>query len=87
MPLSLVVASNVLLYVTIYRSRGKPYLYKNSILATLFHGLDGWETHELVATRTRGSRRETHRDMTRTSRGMVALLREDENGYLRLKRE
>jgi hypothetical protein len=87
MPLSLVIASNVLLYLTMWRSRKQSYLYKNSILATLFHGLDGWETQELVAQRTGRSRRETHEDMTRTSRGMVAVLKEDGDGYLKLKRE
>jgi hypothetical protein len=85
MPLSLVVASNIILFLMIHRSGKKPFLYKNSILATLFHGLDGWEMHELVSATATG--RETFNDMLDTSRGMVASLKKDEDGYLKLKRE
>jgi len=85
MPLSMVVASGFLLGIMIYRSRKTPYLYKNSILATLFHGLDGWETHELVSAQAFG--RDTFRDMRDRSKGMMASLKRNDEGILKLKRE
>jgi hypothetical protein len=85
MPLSLVVSSNIILFLIIHRSRKKSFLYKNSILATLFHGLEGWEIHELVSATASG--RETFEDMLDTSKSMMASLKKDENEYLKLKRE
>ena len=85
MPLLIVLASNVLLGLTMYQSRKKPYLYKNSILSTLFHGLEGWETHELLPAKVCGS--ETYNDMLDTSKGMLASLKKNDDGYLKLKRD
>jgi hypothetical protein len=83
MPLSLVLASNILLCLTIYHSRKSRYLYKNSIMAILFHGLEGWEAHELLPVQ---QGRETHRDIMDTSERMVASLRRGKDGILKLKR-
>ncbi|KAF2820581.1 hypothetical protein CC86DRAFT_428306 [Ophiobolus disseminans] len=84
-PLALVLAASVLLCLTMYRSRSKAYLYKNSILATLFHGLGGWDTYELLPDKTSG--RETYADMMDIAKGMMASLKKDGEGYLKLKRE
>jgi hypothetical protein len=82
---SLVLASNVFWYLTIYCNRKSPYLYKNSVMAIMFHGLEGWEAYELVPAKK--ARRETYHDIMDTSTRMRASLRRNRDGVLELKKD
>jgi hypothetical protein len=85
MPLFLVVASNVFLCLTIFHSRKHPYLFKNSVMAILFHGLEGWEAHDLIPAKRPG--KETFHDIMDTAGRMRASLRRNSDGVLKLKKE
>jgi hypothetical protein len=73
------------LCLTIYHSRKNPYLYKNFVMAILFHGLEGWQEHELVPAKKPG--KETYHDSMDTAGRMRASLRRNSDGVLKLKRE
>ncbi|KAJ8107390.1 hypothetical protein OPT61_g8900 [Boeremia exigua] len=77
-PVLLVLAANGFLVATILRSRGSPFLFKNSVMAVLFHGLgdadtekSGWVSGDVVGG----------------SGTMRASFGRDENGHLRLRKE
>jgi hypothetical protein len=84
-PISLVVGSNIFLCLTIYHNRKNPYLYKNSVMAILFHSLEGWHAHELIPAKKPG--KETYADIVNTAGNMRASFRRNSDGVLKLKRE
>jgi hypothetical protein len=67
------------------QSQKNPCLYKNSAMALLFHGLDGWKAHELLHARL--PERETYDGHMAISEKMTASLRRNSDGLLILKRE
>lgn len=85
MPVCIVVASSVLLCITMHRSRKKTFLYKNSILATLFHGLDGQDLHETAYSDA--NVRQSHHAMLENAKSMKALMQRDDDGSWKLRRE
>lgn len=79
LPLTLTVFSIVLLGVAIERSEGAgKVIWKSSILATLFHGVQGWDAKEL-----------DHRslsEMEKAAKGMNVALTSGTDGALLLCR-
>jgi hypothetical protein len=80
MPLLLVLTSILFLICTVFQSRRKPYLFKNSIVASILYGLEGWRAGELQMT---PGNRETERDLERRANNMKAKLVSDGDGNLR----
>jgi hypothetical protein len=85
MPLLLVAASNVFIAITIYRSLQSPYLFKNSIMAVLFHGLQDSEKQEVLLASV--SKKQTYEGLTTELGTLKVLFGKDEDGVLRLKKE
>jgi hypothetical protein len=85
MPLCLVAAANVFIAMTIYRSRQSPYLFKNSVMAVLFHGLQDSEKQEILLASV--SKKQTHEGLTTELSTLRVSFRKDKNGVLRLEKE
>jgi hypothetical protein len=85
MPLLLVAASNIFIAMTIYRSRQSPYLFKNSIMAVLFHGLQDSEKQEILLASV--SKKQTYEGLTTEAGTVKVSFGKDEDGVLRLKKE
>jgi hypothetical protein len=85
MPLCLVAAANVFIAMTIYRSLQSPYLFKNSIMAVLFHGLQDAEKQEVLLASV--SKKQTYEGLTTELGTLKVLFGKDEDGVLRLKKE
>lgn len=82
-PLILLLSSILFLALTMFQSHRKEYLFKNSILAVLLHGLEGWDYDSYQGVK----QKENHRDMVEVTRGMRAVFKRNEVGRLKLKRE
>jgi hypothetical protein len=67
-----------LLIVIISSHLSDTFLWKSNSLALLFHGLDGWSSTELDATKVA--------IMTRMARTMDGQLRRDSDGLLKIVR-
>lgn len=82
-PLALLVCSTLLFLLTALASRRLPYLFKNSILAVLLHGLEGYDTtrHEPWPTVIK----ETEFEMKEAVESVRASLRKNKDGILKLK--
>ncbi|KAH7113907.1 hypothetical protein B0J11DRAFT_585100 [Dendryphion nanum] len=85
MPSFAVLASTVFLLLTMYQSSQKPYLFKNSIMAVLYHGLD--QSQDISAMGMYLKRKETYHDIIDCSRNVMVTLKKNEEGCLKLKRE
>ena len=85
MPLLLVMASSIFLAMTIYRSRKSPYLFKNSVMAVLFHGLHDPDKQDVLLRSV--SKKQTYEGLTIEAGTMRVSFGKDEEGYLRLKKE
>jgi hypothetical protein len=81
MPLLMVSASIVLLVATVIYSRRKQYLFKNSFLAGMRYGVQGWQSDQ------KSSGRETDMDLARTAKGVRARLVNGKDGELRFMKE
>jgi hypothetical protein len=84
-PLFVVFLSVVILILTIINSSRKQYLFKTSILAVLFHGLEGWNISD-SQTEPDG-RRKTDHELLQLAKGMRVSLRKNDEGSLKLKKE
>jgi hypothetical protein len=84
-PLLLVVASNIFLAMTIHQSRKNPYLFKNSTMAVLFHGLHDSEKEKVLLANA--SNKQTYYNIATDAGAMRVSFGKDEDGYLRLKKE
>jgi hypothetical protein len=84
-PLFIVTLSIVLLIITIITSSRKQYLFKTSILAVLFHGLEGWYIAD-SQTETDG-RKKTDVELLKIAKGMRVSLLKNQEGSLKLKKE
>jgi hypothetical protein len=82
MPISIVVISGLFLTLTIVESGKKSYLFKTSIIAVLFHGLDGWNVSNLP-TPTKMNK-ETSEGLAKESEGIVVMLKENNENNLKL---
>lgn len=85
LPLSVVLTSILFLFVTIFQSRTKPYLFKTSIIAVLFHGLEGWDISAVQVESNK--RRVTYDELMEKSGTMTVRFRENEEGSWKLKKE
>jgi hypothetical protein len=71
--------SIVFLFIVIISSRlSATFLWKSNSLALLFHGLDGWSSTELDATKVA--------TMTRMAKTMDGQLKRDSDGLLKIVR-
>ncbi|KAF2014124.1 hypothetical protein BU24DRAFT_462940 [Aaosphaeria arxii CBS 175.79] len=89
LPLATFVASAVFLALTVVKSgrRGTPYLFKNSVLAHLWCGLDGWEEREYLEGLTaEREKRVTYHDVQVRARGMRAQFARDANGHMKFRK-
>lgn len=84
-PLSMVVLSILVLVLTIVKSSRKPYLFKTSIIAVLFHGLEGWDLSD--SQTDIDGRKKTERGLLMQAKEMRVRLRQNEEGSLKLKKE
>lgn len=82
MPISIVVISGLFLILTVVESSKKSYLFKTSIIAVLFHGLDEWHVSNLP-TPTKMNK-ETSEDLVKESEGVVVMLKESNENSLKL---
>jgi hypothetical protein len=80
LPLLETVLATFLLVMSIIVS-GKLPLWKSSAMASLVHGLDGWDNDELVV-----QGHESVGGLNRMAKGMKVALAENDEGYLKLKR-
>jgi hypothetical protein len=83
-PIAMVLFSVVFLVLTIMKSSKKEYLFKTSILAILFHGLENWELHSI---KVEIDGRKTNKALSKLAKGMKVRLSENDEGILKLKKE
>jgi len=85
LPLATIVLTVIFVALTIMRSIRKPYLFKSSILALLFHGLEGWDRE---SGGERGdAARVTEGKMILRAEAMTATFQRNEGGIWKLKTE
>ena len=84
MPLSIVFLSTIFIMFTIFRNWKTSYMYKNSSLATLFHGLEISALEKYEET-FKEYDKETEGDMMAISKKMRVRLGCDRDGRLKLK--
>jgi hypothetical protein len=85
MPGSLVVLSAFLLICTAVGSAWKPYLFKGSLLAMLFHEIDGWDAEELRVERQDGKKgREMNGEVLKMAQGMRGCLGRNGDGDMKI---
>lgn len=84
-PLALLVYSTLFLFLTALDSRGRSYLFKNSILAVLVHGLQCWAAADYSELLTVAN--ELNSDLKRALGPAKASLGENDDGLLKLKRD
>ncbi|KAI4648607.1 uncharacterized protein J4E78_008670 [Alternaria triticimaculans] len=84
-PLALLVYSALFLFLTALGSRRRSYLFKNSILAVLVHGLEGWDAVDCPELLTVAKERNS--DLKRALGPAKASLIENDDGLLKLKRD
>jgi hypothetical protein len=81
MPFLMVFASMAFLIATAVHSQRKTYLFKNSVLAAMRYGVDGWRPGE------KSGERETDVDLTRVAEGVRARFELDGYEGLRFVKE
>jgi hypothetical protein len=81
MPFLMVFASMAFLTATAVYSHRKTYLFKNSMLAAMRYGVDGWQPSE------KSGKMETDVDLAKTAEGVRARFVLDGHGELRFVRE
>ncbi|KAI4610352.1 hypothetical protein J4E80_008116 [Alternaria sp. BMP 0032] len=84
-PLALLVYSTLFLLLTALGSRRRSYLFKNSILAVLVHGLEGWDAADCPELLTVAKERNS--DLKRALGPVKACLAENDDGLLKLKHD
>ena len=85
MPLSIVFISIMFFVLTIFESSKRPYVFKTSIIAVLFHGLEGWD---VSGSQFSGGRESvTDRELVYRAKMMTAAFKRNEEGSLKLRRE
>ncbi|KAI4680342.1 uncharacterized protein J4E84_007990 [Alternaria hordeiaustralica] len=84
-PLALLVYSALFLSLTALGSRRRSYLFKNSILAVLVHGLEGWNAADCPELLTVAKERNS--DLKRALEPAKASFTENDDGLLKLKRD
>ncbi|KAI4706553.1 hypothetical protein J4E89_008620 [Alternaria sp. Ai002NY15] len=84
-PLALLVYSTLFLLLTALGSRRRSYLFKNSILAVLVHGLEGWDAADCPELLTVAKERNS--DLKRALESAKASFAENDDGLLKLKRD
>jgi hypothetical protein len=77
--------SALFLLLTALSSRNRGYLFKNSILAVLFHGMDGWDVADYLQLMT--MTQETDHELKAAVEPLKASLRRNDEGLLKLKRD
>lgn len=82
MPISIVILSTIFLVLTIVESRKKPYLFKTSILATIFHGLEERSVSDVSALTE--TNRVVSKDLVRESETIVVKLKRNNEDMLKL---
>ena len=82
MPISIVIASSIFLLLTIVKSSKKPYLFKTSILAALFHGLRERDVSGFPVLTRAG--RVVSKDLVKESEAIVVTLKRNNEGILKL---
>lgn len=83
LPLSSVLLSTVFLLLTALQSARKPYLYKTSLVATLFHGLEGWSKDEM-RSQTKWKKQETGWDLLKVAEKSNAKFARNPDGDLKI---
>ena len=83
LPVSIVLLSTLFLIITIVRSRREPYLFRNSILAAIFYGLEEWRVDELQDL----DRSRTDSGLMKMATKMRATLVSDGDGHLKFSSE
>jgi hypothetical protein len=95
LPLTTVLVTFLFLALTIAKSRSQPYLFKTSIMAVLFHGLEGWDLSGAQAAGRSATgmgeggarKRVVDDELVERSKMMIARLEENDKGSLKLKRD
>ncbi|KAH7121262.1 hypothetical protein B0J11DRAFT_62108 [Dendryphion nanum] len=85
MPLVIVFLSLSFMVFTILQSHRRDHLFKSSILAALFHGLDGWKKSDLWTTRH--GERERARALQHRANVMSATLTRDRDGFFKFMKQ
>jgi hypothetical protein len=79
LPIGLVLASIIFLAVSMtYSTAGSKAIWKGSAMPSFYHGLSGWEASQVTSRNLE--------DMEKRAKDMWAILKEDENGSLKLMR-
>jgi hypothetical protein len=87
MPLALIFLSILFLLLTALQSAGKSYLFKTSLLAVLFHGLEDLDTGSLVGKEEHeggAGFRETRRDLIEKAERCKVRLGRNKDGHLKI---
>lgn len=83
LPLSVVVMSTLFLVLTISQSWSRDHRFKSSVLATLFHGLEGWDGDDLKIDKGLGARKERVYALEKKARTMKVALKENNDGIFK----
>jgi hypothetical protein len=82
-PFSLIAFTTLFLIATIIKSKRRPYVFKNSILAVLFHGLEGIE--RIQYRRPFRSNQETDHDLKEAAKSFEGFLTRNNSRLLKIK--
>jgi hypothetical protein len=80
---SSVLLSAAFLGIVMLKSIGVPFLFKTSLLATLFHGMEGFDDEEIDVGRVKQNQ-ETHSDLLITAKTRRGRLELNEQGHLKI---
>ncbi|KAL9617965.1 MAG: hypothetical protein Q9160_007270 [Pyrenula sp. 1 TL-2023] len=83
MPLSIVLLSGIFLVLTVVQSWNRHTRFRSSIVAALFHGLEGWDDDELRIERDSGGEKETDSMLLKKAERMKVVLKENDKGTLK----
>lgn len=83
MPLSIVLLSMLFLVLTVAQNRNGDHRFKSSILAALFHGLEGWNADELRVEKRKGDKKERDSTLLIKADRMKVVLRKNDEGVLK----
>jgi hypothetical protein len=78
-----VLYSAAFLAIVMLKSTGVPFLSQSSLIATLFHGMEGFDDEEMNVGRVKQNH-DTHLDLLSTAKLRRGRLELNEQGHLRI---
>jgi hypothetical protein len=82
---SIVFLSAAFLGIVMLKSTGVPFLFKSSLVATLFHGMEGFDEKEMSVGRVKPDQ-ETHSDLLDAAKMRKGRLELNEYGHLKIRK-